>query len=382
MKNSGLTEGQVFDILKEIKKKDTNYSKVLSAMCTPPHRIAVEAHMMFIESNMGDSGLFPGTNEMEISVIDMLSDLMHGKDAHGHMTTGGTESNIQALRSMRNCSESSRPNVVVPESAHFSFDKIADILRMEVRKASMDQELKVDMGSFESLIDEDTVGLVGVAGSTEFGQIDPIGDISRLAVENSLPLHVDAAFGGFVIPFLEKNYSFDFSLDGVTSIALDPHKMGLGTIPAGVLLFRGEEYLSNLQTDTPYLTTQTQHSLTGTRSGGAVAATYGVLNYLGKDGYLEVVDYCMDLTEKLVDGSRRIGIETLIEPVMNVVALRVPDADVVRKILREKYGWMVSITRNPRCLRLVLMPHLSTDNLELFLQDLEKAVKDADTCNG
>lgn len=371
MNDNGVSEKEIFTFLDETKARDTTYERVLSAMCTHPHKIAVDAHMQFIESNLGDFGLFPGTHDLELEVMRMMGDLMNGPSVHGYVTTGGTESNIQALRAMRNICNIRNPNVIIPESAHFSFDKIADMLEIEIRKAALNSEFKVDMDSMKSLVDEHTIGLVGIAGSTEFGQIDPIKEMSELAVEKGIFLHVDAAFGGFVIPFLKNPPAFDFALEGVTSIGIDPHKMGLSTIPSGGLLFRDLKHLHHLQTHTPYLTVDTQYSLTGTRSGATVAGTYAVMKHLGKDGYRRIVDQCMELTDMVVAGARKIGIEPLIEPVMNVVALDVPDADLVRKRLREEFGWQVSITRTPRALRLVLMPHLTTENIELFLHDLK-----------
>ena len=374
MDENGLPEKDVLSILKKEKERDTTYERVLSSMCTHPHKIAVDAHMQFIESNMGDFGLFPGTYDLEKQVIKMIGELLHHPLAHGYVATGGTESNIQAVRAMRNLARIPNPNVVVPESAHFSFDKVADMLNIDVRKAEVDSHFRVDLGSMESLIDENTVGLVGIAGSTEFGQIDPIAEMSNFAIEHDIPLHVDAAFGGFVIPFLKKHYDFDFSLEGVTSIAVDPHKMGLSTIPSGVLLFRDLEHLHGLQVHTPYLTIDRQHTLTGTRTGASVAGTYAVMKHLGRQGYQSIIDQCMDLTQKLVAGAREIGIEPLIEPVMNLVALDVPDSDLVRSMLRDEFGWEVSITREPRSIRLVMMPHFSEDNIDLFLQDLKKVV--------
>ena len=80
----------------------------------------------------------------------------------------------------------------------------------------------------------------------------------------------------------------------------------------------------------------------------------------------------MQLTEKLVKEARKLGFEPLIEPIMNVVALRVPNPDLVREQLLKRFGWNVSITRTPRSLRLVLMPHNTAWDIEEFLQDLKK----------
>ncbi|RXA18728.1 tyrosine decarboxylase MfnA [Methanosarcina sp. MSH10X1] len=395
MNEQGLSENEIFSYLENVKSEDTDYYKVLSSMCTHPHKIAVEAHRLFIEANLGDLGLFAGAHRLEREVVGMLGELLHAQSVDtqsvkipsgescentvcGYLTTGGTESNIQAVRGMKNLVEAGGknsgeiPNIVIPESAHFSFDKVANMMGIEVKRALLDSEFKVDTASVESLIDANTIGLVGIAGNTEFGQIDPIEELAKLALDNELFLHIDAAFGGFVIPFLENPQPFDFKVPGVTSIAIDPHKMGLSTIPSGALLFRSPSFLDSLKVNTPYLTTKAQFTLTGTRSGASAAATYAVMKHLGREGYRKNVQYCMQLTSKLVEEARKLGFEPLIEPVMNVVALRVPSPDLVRERLLRKFGWNVSITRNPRSLRLVLMPHNTPQDVGEFLQDLEK----------
>ncbi|MDD2613443.1 MAG: tyrosine decarboxylase MfnA [Methanosarcina sp.] len=392
MNEQGLPENEIFSYLENVKSEDTDYYRVLSSMCTRPHKIAVEAHRLFIEANLGDLGLFAGAHRLEREVIGMLGELLHAQSVEipsgesgensvcGYLTTGGTESNIQAVRGMKNLVTMGRKkpdeilNIVIPESAHFSFDKVANMMGIEVKRALLDSEFKVDISSVKSLIDANTIGLVGIAGNTEFGQVDPIEELAKLALENELFLHIDAAFGGFVIPFLENPHSFDFKIPGVTSIAIDPHKMGLSTIPSGALLLRSPSFLDSLKVNTPYLTTKAQFTLTGTRSGASAAATYAVMKHLGREGYRKNVQYCMQLTAKLVKEARKLGFEPLIEPVMNVVALKVPNPDLVREQLLRKFGWNVSITRNPRALRLVLMPHNSDSDVEEFLQDLKKVI--------
>ncbi|MDR7667136.1 tyrosine decarboxylase MfnA [Methanosarcina sp. Z-7115] len=390
MNEQGLSEKEIFSYLENVKSEDTDYYRVLSSMCTHPHKIAVEAHRLFIEANLGDLGLFAGAHSLEKEVIMMLGELLHAPSVKipvekacessvcGYLTTGGTESNIQAVRGMKNVITAGKkelgkiPNIVIPESAHFSFDKVADMMGIEVRRALLDSEFKVDPASVESLMDANTIGLVGIAGNTEFGQIDPVEELAKLARQHEIFLHIDAAFGGFVIPFLENPYPFDFKVQGVTSIAIDPHKMGLSTIPSGALLFRSPSFLDSLKVSTPYLTTKEQFTLTGTRSGASAAATYAVMKHLGREGYVKNVQYCMQLTAKLVEEARKLGFEPLLEPVMNVVALRVPSPDLVRDQLLRKFGWNVSITRTPRSLRLVLMPHNTARDVEEFLQDLKK----------
>ncbi|MGA9100202.1 MAG: tyrosine decarboxylase MfnA, partial [Methanotrichaceae archaeon] len=308
MIEEGLTEDEVLKILEEMRARDHCYDRFFSTMCTQPHPIAVRAHNMFLETNLGDPGLFPGIAEIERRAIRAMGDLLGCSNASGYISTGGTESNIQAIHAARDESGIRGGNIVVPASAHFSFDKIGDLLCIEVRKAELDDSLKVDISSVEGLVDERTVALVGIAGTTEFGQVDPIDALAKIARENGIPLHVDAAFGGFVLPFLKGDVKWDFRVGGVSSITIDPHKMGLSTIPAGGLLFRESGDLEVLETETHYLTKARQASLTGTRSGAAAAATYAVMMHLGKKGFKKIVDYCMDLTRYIVSGARDIDV--------------------------------------------------------------------------
>jgi tyrosine decarboxylase/aspartate 1-decarboxylase len=375
LRKEALPEEEVLKILEEMRACNYSYDRFFSTMCTLPHPIAVRAHNMFLETNLGDPGLFPGVAEMEQRAVEMIGDLLHCPDATGYISTGGTESNIQAIRAARNASGIKDGNIIVPASAHFSFDKIADLLCLEVRKAELDESLKVDLSSVESLVDDRTVAIVGIAGTTEFGQVDPIEGLAKIARPLGIHLHVDAAFGGFVLPFLKGDWRWDFAVDGVSSITIDPHKMGLATIPAGGLLFRGEKCMNALETDTYYLTKAKQTSLTGTRSGAAAAATYAVMMHLGRDGFTEMTDYCMDLTRYLVASARSLGVEPVIEPVMNVVALKVPSPARVREELMKR-DWHVSMTREPgRALRLILMRHMTKENIDLFLNDLDDVLR-------
>jgi len=369
MDETGVAESEVLDILRRVKEKNAPFGRILGSMCTMPHPVAVKAHMDFIETNLGDPALFPGIQHLEKSVIQMLASLLHASNAYGYITTGGTESNIQALRAARNIKRKKCPNAVVPESAHFSFNKAADILGIEVRKASLDEELRVDPASVEMLIDENTIALVGIAGTTEFGQVDPIDELAEIASSHDLFLHVDAAFGGLVIPFLDKRYPFDFKVKGVSSITVDPHKMGASTIPSSALLFRDRACLDALAISTPYLASRVQHTLTGTRTGASIAATYAVFKHLGLSGYKRIVAHCMKLTSLVEKGAADMGIHPVIRPVINVIALRVNSLEEVESKLRER-NWYVSTTLRPESLRLVIMPHITEETLNTFLTDL------------
>jgi len=427
MNKKGVSEEELLAELSFFSDTDTNFKKVFSSMCTIPHPIAVAAQQQFSLSNIGDPGLFQGTCRMEMEIIRMSASMLKHPDpvsSFGHMTSGGTESNIEAVFHMKNrflsflsfpsSHESktqeiqnnsklsdSKLNLILPKTAHFSFEKIANLLDIELKKADMDSDFRVIPESIESLIDKNTIGLIGIAGNTEFGECDPIESLSEIALKYNLPLHIDAAFGGFVYPFLEneskdesKNETankFSFDLPGVTSVSVDPHKMGLSVIPAGVLVFRDESFLNlsldKIKVQTPYLTSKYQSTLTGTRSGSSVAATYAVMKHLGFDGYKENVAYCMDLVDHFQKELSKIGLKPYISPKINIVVVSIEnknkeianyadyaEIEKIRSQLLEKYGWNVSATKTIPALRFVLMPHVTKEDITRMISDLKELI--------
>jgi len=346
------------------------YERVLSSMCTYPHPVAVRAHMKYIHANLGDPNLFPEVAAFERKAITILDSFLGSVGAAGYITSGGTESNIQAVRAGKLGSDTSSPNVIVPESAHQSFEKARDFTGVEIRKARLDERYAVDVSAVEDLVDENTVCIVGIAGTTSLGVIDPIPALAQVARENDIFLHVDAAFGGLVIPFLEKRYRFDFRVDGVRSIGVDPHKMGMSTIPSGGLLFKRIPDFDTLSANTFY---SVERSITGTRSGAAVAATLAVLQHLGFKGYRDIVRECMRVTRLCVDRAAELGLYPVVDPVMNIVAFKLPNLPKVALRLTAR-GWRISVMAG--ALRLVIMPHVDEVTMLTFTDDLAEAMKD------
>jgi len=363
MRRYGCSEEELFSFLSSVKGRDLGYNKVLSSMCTLPHPVAVKAHNLFIESNLGDPGLFPGSMSLENLLVERLGTLMHHPSAGGYATSGGTESNLQALRIAKSLKKTSSPNIVVPASAHFSFDKACDILSLEMRTVPYDEGYRMDAGQIEDQVDTNTICLVGIAGTTEYGVVDPISHLSDLAEERDIYLHVDAAFGGLVLPFIDNSPVFDFRLPGVSSISIDPHKMGLSTIPSGCLLVKDENMFRELGVDTPYLTVNREYTLHGTRCGAAVAAAVSVIEYLGTEGFHSIVSECMANTQRLISGMERLGYPLVVQPDVNVAAF---ECDV------NLPGWVISRTRAGH-MRIVPMPHVTRDIIESFLTEIGEA---------
>ena len=372
---------EIFEELEQYQEKDMKYSdgRILGSMCTEAEPIAKEVFYKFINSNLGDPGLFPGTKAIEDKAIKMIGSLVSIDNPYGHIVTGGTEANLMAMRAARNYARRykniTEPEMIVPKSAHFSFKKAADMFGMKVVEADMDGYL-IDVNSLENKINKNTTVIVAIAGTTELGLIDNVEEIAEIAKKHDIYLHVDAAFGGFVIPFLrEEGYDFpkfDFSLDAVCSMTIDPHKMGLSVIPSGCILFRDKKYLDVMAVKAPYLTKKEQSTIVGTRSGASSAATLAVMESLGREGYRKLALDVMDKTMMLKEGLEDIGYDLVVEPQLNIVAFYHKDIDTdYLADLLEQRGWRVSTSSYPKAIRVIVMKHISRDNIRDLLVDLK-----------
>ena len=375
MQERGVPARKLLRELQEASEDDLHFrdGKILGSMCTEPLPIARRAHAMFLEANLGNPGYYKGTWRLERETLRMLSNLLHGKNLGGFTVSGATEGNITALWMARNTTR--RKEIVAAKTAHFSVRKAADLLGMRLVEIPHDDEYRLDVDALRKVVTKETAAVVAVAGTTELGQVDPIDAIGETCLDQAF-LHIDAAFGGFVLPFLvgAKVPPWDFRVAGVSSLVLDAHKMGMGTIPASHLLIREAKHFARIAVESPYLTTVYQTSLLGTRSSAGVAAAYAAMRALGREGYREIVARCMKNTRAIVERAREAGVEPVIEPVMNIAAFRVRDVEGVQRAL-EKRGWRVSASRNPPALRVVVMPHITSKSASAFADDFVAACR-------
>jgi tyrosine decarboxylase/aspartate 1-decarboxylase len=345
-----------------------SFDRVLSSMCTEPHPAAREAAERYLATNPGDPATYEAVASLETRAVELLATLADHPtptDAAGYVTSGGTEANVQAVRSARNRHEASDVNVVVPESAHFSFHKAAELLDVELRTVPVDDDYRTRTDAVAAAVDSATALVVGVAGSTEYGRVDPIPALTELAHDAGAMMHVDAAWGGFVLPFADRAWSFgDAPIDTLT---IDPHKFGQAPVPAGGLLARESAALDALAVDTPYLETRSQATLTGTRSGAGVAGAVAAMEALWPDGYREAAERATANAAWLADALAARGYDA-VEPTLPLVAAALPESEF--DALREA-GWKVSRTAAGE-LRVVCMPHVTRDALRAFVADLDR----------
>jgi tyrosine decarboxylase/aspartate 1-decarboxylase len=379
MQKNGLPQKKILKELELRLAKDYAYEsgRIIGSMCNNPHPLARKVYATYLEKNIGDVGLFPAVAELEGETIQIIGSLLSNPEASGHVITGGTEANILALWAAKKSAKKERPEVVVPASAHWSFDKAGDLLDLRIVRVKLNSRFQADVDAVRNAITAHTIAVVGVAGTTGLGAIDPIQRLSEVALDNNLYFHVDAAFGGFVLPFLkalgEEVPVFDFEAPGVCSMTVDPHKMGLAPIPAGGILFRNKKIRELISWNISYLAGgEAKHaSIAGTRSGASVIAVWSLLKHLGKDGYKRIIKHCMRLTWKLSDEIEDIeGLEIMAKPTMNIVGLTSHTLNVKRvaEELRRK-GWAIALF--PKHIRIVIMPYVREQHVNKFLADLK-----------
>lgn len=367
-------------MLKKRLSGDHNFKghTILGSMCSEPHRLAKRTYKRFLSTNVGDPGLFPNLKELEREYIRSLGELLNNSEAEGMVVSGGSEANILAMWTARTRAKENQREVIVPETSHFSFDKAANLLGLKLIKVPVDHKQRVNVTLVEKAINENTMAIVGIAGTTGTGMTDPIQELSDIAVKNSLYLHIDAAFGGFVLPFLENSKPFDFSLEGVSSITMDPHKMGRAVIQAGCIIYRNREIADSVQIPVSYLSggKAVHNSILGTRSGASIASAWMIYNYLGFKGYKKIVDRAMNLTRWFSNEIRAIPeLDLIVEPEINIVGICSSGKVDIKDILKEvrKMGWAVS--QWPDYIRITMMPHVKKRSLKRFLRDLKKCIR-------
>lgn len=369
-----------YDVLEELetlKRQDFAYEagQILGSMCTAPHPLAVQAHLLFLEANLGDPGHFPGAKTIEDRYLQCLLDLAGSSPSSGggQVTSGGSEANILALAMLRGAN-GGRNEVIVPRTGHFSLEKAAKFMRLKLRIAEVDDQYRVEPARVQELVGPKTAGIVGIAGSTQVGSIDPLPELGRLARDLNVPLHVDAAFGGYLLPFLHPARRFGFDLEGVTSVTMDSHKMGMATLGAGALLVNEPAHLDVLAVETPYLSVPRQRGVLGTRPAAPIAAAWALWAGLGRAGYRAVVEQCLSSTRHLVTLLNRVGLQPLVPPQLNIVAIPVHEPTRVQAGLTRR-GWRVNVLPRLSALRIVCMPHVTPEVLDAFVPDLVEAIE-------
>ncbi len=351
------------------------------------YRFLTEAFRLFAHANVLQRDMYPSATKLEAEIVAMTASMLHGEDACGVVTFGGTESLINPMLAYRDRARAEKgitePEVIVPVTAHVALDKAAHLLGIKLVKAPLGDDWRADTKWIRAHVTPNTVALVGSAPNYAHGVIDPIENLSEIALEHGLGLHVDGCLGGFILPWGErlgrKIPRFDFRVPGVTSISVDTHKYGYSLKGTSVLLYRDaalRKYQYFTHPDWPggiYFSP----GLSGSRSGGVVAAAWAAMVSLGERGYLEIADAIFKTAGVIRSGVEAIPeLEVIGDPTF-LVAFRARDLDIyhVNDHLIEK-GWRLNALQLPPALHFcVTRPNTAPGVAEAFVGDLREAVE-------
>lgn len=363
--------------------------------------LAAAAVRMVQPVNGLDPTTFTSVAVMEREVLGFARELLHGgDDVVGTVTSGGTESCLLAVKTAREAwraaGGSGRPRIVAPVTVHAAFHKAAEYFGLDLDLVPVDPE--TGGLSAERLIERlgPEVALAVVsAPSYPYGSLDPVEEVAAACEDAGVALHVDACIGGWILPFWREADGsplppWDFRVAGVTSLSADLHKFGYAPKGASVLLQRGRDR-QRLQ----YFATTgwpgypvVNPTLLGSKSAGALAASWAIIQALGARGFAELAEACRSATRVLADivsdieGLRVVGSPT--GPLLAVAS----DDDVApeRRVdphhwadLARRRGWYLQLqpglaqsdgTRLPHTTHLTITP-VTRDRLD----ELEAALR-------
>ena len=347
-------------------------------------KLMERAYLDFAHLNRLSPTSFPSLRRFENEIVSMCANLLHGdENVVGSVTSGGTESIIMTVLVAREMDKNKgrrgyHPEMVLPITVHPAFLKACHYLNITPRIIPVREDKRVDVNLFSEAINKNTILVVCSAPCFPFGVIDPVIEIAAIAQKQKKLFHVDACMGGFMLPFMkETGYpvpDFDFSLPGVTSISLDAHKFGYAMKGSSIILYRNPEMRMKqfyIYPDWPGGIFASV-ALMGTRSGGSVAGAWAVMNYIGKDGYREIVKQVMESTKKIISGINSIpGLKVISNPDMSLLAFTSDSNDIfiIADMMEEK-GWHLDRQQFPDSLHLTISRG-NVETTDQFINDLK-----------
>jgi len=347
-----------------------------------------EAFNQFLEWN----GLFTfqeaAAAKMEDEVLDICIGLMQGDEhSSANLTSGGTESNFNAFHAMRKWARETKPGITQPEvvapySTHSTVHKTCQYLDIRVVTVAQHPDLSCDMPALEAAIGPNTIGIVGSAPNWPYGLVDPISDMSELALSKDLWLHVDACVGGYILPYFRKLGvavpDFDFSVPGVRSISADLHKYGYAPKPCSTVLWRSaEEYRHHYMPITEWACgLYLSQGFVGSRTLGPVAGIWALMHFWGEQGYLHNAQRILDVKKAIIDKCD--GIDGLQTWSTDGPLLMISSDQFDIQLLvggMEDRGWRLLGVTTPPAIHLTL-DVMEEEYLSRFLDDLQELTRD------
>jgi glutamate decarboxylase len=368
------------------------------------------------DKNMIDKDEYPQTARIESRCVNILADLWHSPEsaqATGCSTTGSSEAAMLAGMAMKwrwkakqkaAGKPTDKPNLVTGANVQVCWEKFMRYWEVEPRLVPMEGDrYHLTEAQIADYVDENTIGVVAVLGSTFDGSYEPVKAIAdeldriQAATGIDIPLHVDGASGGFVAPFIQPELEWDFRIPRVCSINASGHKYGLVYPGVGWALWRDKEALpEELIFNVNYLGgNMPTFALNFSRPGSEVIAQYFMFTALGHEGYKKVIQTAQDVAVYLSSEIEKIGPFNLISrgdelPVF-AFALK-PEVDKytvydVSSRMRER-GWLIPAYSFPEnrqdlnVLRIVVRAGMNFDMAEQLVEHLREETAELEALEG
>lgn len=332
---------------------------------------------------------FRGTQQLEIDLMRLCAEEIFGAEAKsydGYVAPGGTEANIQAQWMYRNYfkkekkAQAGEIAVVFSEDVHYSAYKGCNLLELKPLKIAVDENRNWDLEDLAQKLTqakEDGVKYLIVhlsMGTTMFGSVDapePILEVIKQQYEHYF-VHVDAAFGGFIYPFIHQGDELSFKNPEISSFTIDGHKMLQAPYGTGIFICR-KGLIEYTQTAEAAYVKGTDFTLCGSRSGANAVAVWMILMTHGSAGWTYKMQQLIDRTDSICDALSELGIEYYRHPEMNIVTMK---ADYISPELAHKYHLVADDFNHPKWWKIVTMMHVEKPVIDTFLMDLKaQAVK-------
>jgi len=390
---------------------DGNSRQNLATFCTtwsePEVRRLMEES---IDKNMIDKDEYPQTAEIENRCVHMIADLWHAPGAWktvGCSTTGSSEACMLGglalkwrwrKRRLAAGKSDARPNFVCGP-VQVCWEKFARYFDVEIRQVPLlGDALGLQPEDLRQYCDENTIGVVATLGVTFTGIYEPVAALAlaldELQRESGLdiPIHVDAASGGFIAPFIERKLEWDFCIDRVKSISASGHKYGLAPLGVGWVIWRdGEQLPEELIFRVDYLGgDMPTFALNFSRPGGQIIAQYYNFLRLGREGYTRIQQACSDTAQWLAGEIAKLDPLELVydgKGALPLVCYKLKggvDHGFTLYDLSERVrlrGWLIAsyplpAKRQATVIQRILIRHgVSRDLAQLLLDDLGRALK-------
>ena len=335
-----------------------------------------------------DPTVFPSVAAMERDVLGFVRRAVHGgRDVVGSVTSGGTESCLLAVKTARDlwrvenpdaAADGARPRLLAPSTAHAAFQKAARLFDLDFDPVPCGPDGAVAAADLISRMGDDVALVVVSAPAYPSGELDPIRAVAAAAKVRGIRCHVDACFGGLVLPWWRDVTAWDFRVPGVTSLSADLHKFGYAPKGVSVLLHRGRrQHRAQFFATTRWPGYPVVNpTLLGSRSASPLAAAWAIVQRLGDEGFEELTASIERVAAGIREGVERIpGLVVMGDPVGPAIALvadsgvpleqRVDPHRLADELVR--HGWRIQHqpafvqsdgSRLPRSAHLTLTPVL------------------------